>query len=236
MKKWMRKHQHGFTLIELMVVIAILGVLAAVTVPMVTGYLSSAKERAYDNDVKQVQAALDAHYSAPNNARFIGQRQYAILGADNSSSTLSDLLDDATNASVDLHGDAVKHKNPQGGTAGGNPVWNDDGDGIRSGVDGTDEENHNGPASAGEKGWDVVAVVRQGKTYYVDTRDYIIDLDALVAEGTLDGVPASAADDNCPTSVCTGSYIFYVDADGNVQTLLASFPESDKTGFQGVHP
>ncbi|MBI2919149.1 MAG: prepilin-type N-terminal cleavage/methylation domain-containing protein [Chloroflexi bacterium] len=236
------KGQKGFTLIELVVVIAILGVLAAVSVPLITNYLGQAKERAYNNDVKMVQAAVDAYYSAPDNTRFIGQRQYPIYGMDVASSTLSDLLDDATEASVDLKGNydplnAVNHKNPLSGTVGGNPVWTDDADGIRSGTPATDnEENVNGPGVVTPVGWHVVLVTRQTKDYYVDTRDYIIDMEKLTAKGLLDGVPASAAADNCPTETCTGSYIYYVGSDGKVQTLLASFPEADKTGFQDVHP
>lgn len=226
--------QGGFTLIELVVVIAILGVLAAVAVPLVTSYLGSAKERAYDNDVKVVQAAVDAYYSAPDNTKFIGQRQYPIYGVDTGSSTPADLVDtdaDILTAVTPAHTDTPG--NPLGGSKGGNPVWtDDDADGIRN----PDDSEEVLVATTTTGGWSLVAVVRQGKTYYVDTRDYIIDMEKLVTKGLLDGVPASAADDNCPTLTCEGSYIYYIGADGKVKTLLATFPESDKTGFQDVHP
>jgi prepilin-type N-terminal cleavage/methylation domain-containing protein len=46
MLKKFRKNKKGFTLTELIVVIAILGVLAAVVTPSVIGYLSDAKDSA----------------------------------------------------------------------------------------------------------------------------------------------------------------------------------------------
>ncbi|MBF8267798.1 MAG: hypothetical protein HW388_1306, partial [Dehalococcoidia bacterium] len=200
---------------------------AAITVPMVTNYLGQAKERAYDADVKAVQAAVDAYYSAPGNDKFTGKRQYPILGAAKASSTPGDLYTDG----ADVGTAEISPDNPLGGAVGGNPVWLDDGDGIRS------EENLNGPADPDdEDGWHMATAVRETKIYYVDTRDYIIDVELLVDAGLLGDAPASAADDNCPTTVCTGSYIYYMDADGQVQTLLASFPVVGSTGFQDVHP
>ena len=72
--------QQGFTLVELVVAIAILGVLAATATPMVSNFLGNSKEQAYNADRATVQSAIDAFYSSPNNPRFMGKRQYPIKG------------------------------------------------------------------------------------------------------------------------------------------------------------
>jgi len=92
MKKLMRRTgqgQKGFTLIELVVVIAILGVMAAIAVPMVNNFLSSSKEQAYIADRETIQAAVSGYYSSPGNERFEGRRQYPIIGANKTGALVS---------------------------------------------------------------------------------------------------------------------------------------------------
>ena len=83
MIKYQIKKQQGFTLIELIVVIAIMGVIAAITVPMLTGYLDNSKENAYEADKRKIQIAVNANYSKLSNPKFTGKRQYPIWGRTN---------------------------------------------------------------------------------------------------------------------------------------------------------
>ena len=55
--------QKGFTLVELMVVIAIIGVLAAIAVPMFTDSTDSAKAARVQADLRTVESALQLYYA-----------------------------------------------------------------------------------------------------------------------------------------------------------------------------
>lgn len=56
------KSDKGFTLIELMVVVIILGILAAVAIPRFTGRTEQAKKNAAYADLKAISSALELYY------------------------------------------------------------------------------------------------------------------------------------------------------------------------------
>lgn len=57
----LKKKKKGFTLIELMAVIAIIAILAAVLVPTVSGYIQRAKKTAIITQVRNVVSAIETY-------------------------------------------------------------------------------------------------------------------------------------------------------------------------------
>jgi prepilin-type N-terminal cleavage/methylation domain-containing protein len=58
----------GFTLIEIIIVLAVLGVLAAVVVPNVAGFVTRGKDRSFEADRRLLQGAVDAWRTSGANA------------------------------------------------------------------------------------------------------------------------------------------------------------------------
>lgn len=56
------KNQKGFTLIELMIVIAIIGILAAIAIPQFSAYRKRSYDSAAQSDLKNATTAQEAYY------------------------------------------------------------------------------------------------------------------------------------------------------------------------------
>ena len=65
----LRGNSEGFTLIELMIVIAIIGILAAIAIPNFIAYRDKAFCSRAEADGQNVLAALASYFSEPNNTQ-----------------------------------------------------------------------------------------------------------------------------------------------------------------------
>ena len=63
LNKMVRKAKRGFTLIELMIVVAIIGILAAIAIPKFADLVTKSKESAVKGSLGSVRSAVSIYYS-----------------------------------------------------------------------------------------------------------------------------------------------------------------------------
>ncbi len=85
----LRGNSQGFTLIELMIVIAIIGILAAIAIPNFISYRDKAYCSKAETDAQNVLAALASYFSEPDNTSINGgvprlkNQEELVLNGDN---------------------------------------------------------------------------------------------------------------------------------------------------------
>ena len=84
-----KNNQKGFTLIELMIVIAIIGILAAIAVPNFISYRNKAFCSAAESDAHALTAGLADYFAIPGNQTFTDQSGASIQFTGSSTITLS---------------------------------------------------------------------------------------------------------------------------------------------------
>ena len=283
----------GFTLIELIVVIAILGILIAIAIPTVRGFLESSREQAYEADRRIIQLAVDAYYYSPNNDRVDNKRQYPIMGKRHTNEgkpswdTNARLyLDKCDGSDADDPIDLIEYEgrfdenppppHPVLGTRGGTPIWKEGTGANRDNVRNnpsrdrgllycpsadepdSDSESDDGDSVDQADHWLADVVSPQGTgcnpdstagCIVISSRDYLIDFCELVWGGYIEEVPRSASTDHDHECIRggdaaadstpeddRGSYTWFVDSNGKVESLYFFLPTEDRTGFRDAYP
>lgn len=72
MIEFSRREHHGFTLIELMIVVAIIGILAAVAYPSYQEHVKSSRRAEAQSALMGLAAAMERHFTASNTYKGAG--------------------------------------------------------------------------------------------------------------------------------------------------------------------
>jgi general secretion pathway protein G len=82
------RNASGFTLVELLIIMVILGILAATVIFALSGTVSSAAVSSCNTDVKTLETALEAFHNNPNNTADSGNYPNASAGTPSGNSQL----------------------------------------------------------------------------------------------------------------------------------------------------